>query len=532
MPNPLTASEARPSPGSPEREPLVALAGTSAHDVWVLSSARLFHWDGHRASAVTLDAEDPIVLLLTDAFGVYAATRAGRRLQAISGAWQALPDQPGPFVGAPVEAPPHPFVTLDQAIATGADSFWARGRLRALGDRFDAAPAVVRYENGVYRTWIGSPSQRTWLRMGSGDPEALRAEAFDVVVEDARYTTPVLPFVEVRWQAPRDLVRLETGEILVGTPRGLYGLTESTWTRYVATAVEALAASGEIAAALDGELRLREPGGWCPALRPELPGGESLAVAHGRAWLVSGRSLYSVDPSHAVEQWSLQLEAEHTAVDRVLTDGPDVRVFATTTDGHAITTRFDGTAWSPATVIGSETVHAAVGNTGSRTDVARFDGQCWTLLTRRPVPLVEVPAGASVRAELVGDEEAELVLRVIPPQGLHNRLANPSRGAAPEYLEAGGQDDGERTDSSRSSRRPARERPGRLLPRRDRSARLRWQDGAAPFDLFLASIATCAGIYALGYCRARQLSTEGLAVTQSMETTPFYLLLTSASPSS
>lgn len=42
----------------------------------------------------------------------------------------------------------------------------------------------------------------------------------------------------------------------------------------------------------------------------------------------------------------------------------------------------------------------------------------------------------------------------------------------------------------------------------------------APFDLFLASIATCAGIYALGYCRARQLSTEGLAVTQSMETDP------------
>jgi uncharacterized OsmC-like protein len=39
----------------------------------------------------------------------------------------------------------------------------------------------------------------------------------------------------------------------------------------------------------------------------------------------------------------------------------------------------------------------------------------------------------------------------------------------------------------------------------------------APFDLFLASIATCAGIYALGYCRARGLSTEGLALVQRTE---------------
>lgn len=45
-------------------------------------------------------------------------------------------------------------------------------------------------------------------------------------------------------------------------------------------------------------------------------------------------------------------------------------------------------------------------------------------------------------------------------------------------------------------------------------------EAPAPFDLFLASLATCAGIYALGYCRARQLSTEGMAVTQSVETDP------------
>ncbi len=34
----------------------------------------------------------------------------------------------------------------------------------------------------------------------------------------------------------------------------------------------------------------------------------------------------------------------------------------------------------------------------------------------------------------------------------------------------------------------------------------------APFDLFLASLATCAGIYVLGFCQARKLSTEGLAM--------------------
>jgi ribosomal protein S12 methylthiotransferase accessory factor len=42
----------------------------------------------------------------------------------------------------------------------------------------------------------------------------------------------------------------------------------------------------------------------------------------------------------------------------------------------------------------------------------------------------------------------------------------------------------------------------------------------APFDLFLASLATCAGIYALSYCRARSLPTEGLRLTQTVETDP------------
>jgi putative redox protein len=38
-----------------------------------------------------------------------------------------------------------------------------------------------------------------------------------------------------------------------------------------------------------------------------------------------------------------------------------------------------------------------------------------------------------------------------------------------------------------------------------------------PFRLFLASIATCAGIYALEFCRARQIPTEGMSLTLSYE---------------
>ena len=36
----------------------------------------------------------------------------------------------------------------------------------------------------------------------------------------------------------------------------------------------------------------------------------------------------------------------------------------------------------------------------------------------------------------------------------------------------------------------------------------------SPFSLFLASIATCAGIYALGFCKQRNLPTEGLRIIQ------------------
>lgn len=39
----------------------------------------------------------------------------------------------------------------------------------------------------------------------------------------------------------------------------------------------------------------------------------------------------------------------------------------------------------------------------------------------------------------------------------------------------------------------------------------------APYEMFLASVATCAGIYALGFCQARGLSTEGLGVSLHVE---------------
>ena len=38
-----------------------------------------------------------------------------------------------------------------------------------------------------------------------------------------------------------------------------------------------------------------------------------------------------------------------------------------------------------------------------------------------------------------------------------------------------------------------------------------------PFDLFLASIGTCAGLYALKFCRQRNLDTEGPALKLTTE---------------
>lgn len=38
-----------------------------------------------------------------------------------------------------------------------------------------------------------------------------------------------------------------------------------------------------------------------------------------------------------------------------------------------------------------------------------------------------------------------------------------------------------------------------------------------PFDLFLASIATCAGVYVKGYCDARGIPTDGLGLEMRVE---------------
>jgi len=44
-------------------------------------------------------------------------------------------------------------------------------------------------------------------------------------------------------------------------------------------------------------------------------------------------------------------------------------------------------------------------------------------------------------------------------------------------------------------------------------------DGSAPepFDLFLASLATCAGIYVLGFCQKRDIPYDGVRLVQSWE---------------
>ena len=38
-----------------------------------------------------------------------------------------------------------------------------------------------------------------------------------------------------------------------------------------------------------------------------------------------------------------------------------------------------------------------------------------------------------------------------------------------------------------------------------------------PFDLFLVSMAGCAGIFALGFCQSRQLASEGLSLEMDWE---------------
>lgn len=64
-------------------------------------------------------------------------------------------------------------------------------------------------------------------------------------------------------------------------------------------------------------------------------------------------------------------------------------------------------------------------------------------------------------------------------------------------------------------------RLGDVIIRTDQPPELGGEASApAPFDLFLASLATCAGVYALGFCQARELPTAGLSLTQRYEVDP------------
>ncbi len=47
----------------------------------------------------------------------------------------------------------------------------------------------------------------------------------------------------------------------------------------------------------------------------------------------------------------------------------------------------------------------------------------------------------------------------------------------------------------------------------------------APFDLFLASIGTCAGIYVKGFCDQRGISTNNVKIIQKMDFNPISRLI-------
>ncbi len=42
----------------------------------------------------------------------------------------------------------------------------------------------------------------------------------------------------------------------------------------------------------------------------------------------------------------------------------------------------------------------------------------------------------------------------------------------------------------------------------------------SPFEIFLASIGTCAGIYVLGFCQKRNLPTDGIRIVEQIDHNP------------
>ena len=62
---------------------------------------------------------------------------------------------------------------------------------------------------------------------------------------------------------------------------------------------------------------------------------------------------------------------------------------------------------------------------------------------------------------------------------------------------------------------------GRHVLRTDRPAEAGGEDTApTPFDLFLASLGTCAGIFVAGFCQKRGLPTEGIRIAQRNHVDP------------
>lgn len=58
---------------------------------------------------------------------------------------------------------------------------------------------------------------------------------------------------------------------------------------------------------------------------------------------------------------------------------------------------------------------------------------------------------------------------------------------------------------------------GRIIPT-DQPLEDGGEDTApSPFDYFIASLGTCAGMYTLSFCRERGISTEGMLLNQRME---------------
>ncbi len=63
-------------------------------------------------------------------------------------------------------------------------------------------------------------------------------------------------------------------------------------------------------------------------------------------------------------------------------------------------------------------------------------------------------------------------------------------------------------------------RHGELVIRTDQTKPEGGGSAPTPFDLFLASIGTCAGFYALRFCQERKISPEGLKATMDWERDP------------